>query len=505
MVIPSKLAGISPRVLIVLGALFCVAVATADKPNIVMIYADDMGFGDVQCFNPERGKIPTPAMNKLAGEGMMFTDAHTTSSVCTPSRYGLLTGRYNWRTHLQRGVLWGYSGPLIKADRLTVASLLKQNGYDTAIVGKWHLGMTMPTTNGVLPVGRRPKRLNIVWDGKIEDGPVARGFDYFYGISASLDMAPYAWIKNDRILGEFPEGGQKSTAKGFGRSEVLPEIGRKAVEYIQARKADQPFFVYVPLTSPHTPIVPTKEWIGKSGMGKYADFQMQTDWVIGSIVDAIDAAGFRENTLVIVSSDNGCSKAANISALQKQGHFPSAQFRGSKADLWDGGNRVPFIARWPVVVEANSTSTQLISLVDLIATCADIVEAELPASAGEDSVSFLPALKGKPIVSTRSGVIQHSIDGYFAFRQGKWKLLLAKGSGGWTSPKESQVGAGAPKAQLYDMEADPGERKNLYKSHPEVAERLLASLKTAVESGRSTDGAPQKNDVDEIVLWKNRK
>ena len=480
------------------------AFAASNHPNIVFIYADDMGYGDVQILNPERGKIPTPHMDALAREGMIFTDAHTSSSVCTPSRYGLLTGRYNWRTELQYHVLWGYSAPLIAKDRLTVAGFLQENGYNTAMIGKWHLGMTMPTTNGILPQGRKPKSLNIVWDGEIKDGPTDRGFDYFYGISASLDMAPYIYIHNDRFDGEMSPNSKASTAIGFNRSEVLPEIGNKTVAYIQQQKGEKPFFVYVPLTSPHTPIVPTKEWNGKSGLGRYGDFQMQTDAVIGQIVDAVDAAGITENTLLIVSSDNGCSRAANFKALNAQGHFPSAHLRGSKADLWDGGHRVPFIVRWPAAVKAGSQSDQTICLTDFMATCADIVGADLPETAGEDSVSFLPALSGKPIVTTRKGIVHHSISGHFAYRQGKWKLLLAEGSGGWTSPTEKQVPAGGPKGQLYDMEADPGETKNLYPSHPEVVQKLMTQLESDIARGRSNAGPDVKNDVDDIQLWKGK-
>ncbi|MCM2374557.1 arylsulfatase [Rhodopirellula sp. ICT_H3.1] len=488
----------------VLALIAPMSASAQTKPNIVFIYADDMGYGDVQCLNPQRGKIKTPSMDMLASEGMLFTDAHTTSSVCTPSRYGLLTGRYNWRTQLQTGVLWGYSEPLIAADRLTVGGLLQQNGYETAMIGKWHLGMTMPTTNGVLPVGRKPKTLNIVWDGKIQNGPTTRGFDYYYGISASLDMAPYVYIENDRFDGEIPQDGKSSTAEGFTRDGVLPEFGRRAAQYISQRDDDKPFFLYVPLNSPHTPIVPTKEWVGKSGLGKYGDFQMQTDATIGQIVDAIDAAGLKQNTLVIVSSDNGCSKAAGIPQLQKQGHYPSAQFRGSKADLWDGGHRVPFIVRWPARVQAGSRCDQTICMTDFMATCADIVNAKLPADAAEDSVSFLPALDSKPIVSTRAGIVNHSISGHFAYRQGKWKLMLAKGSGGWSAPNENAAKNSTQKAQLYDMDADPGETNNLYESRPEVAERLLKQLESDVQGGRSTKGPMAKNDVENIVLWKNQ-
>ncbi len=473
------------------------------KPNIIYILADDLGYGDVQCLNPERGKIATPYLDKMASEGMVFSDAHSSSSVCTPTRYGILTGRYNWRTKLQHGVLWGFSEPLIASNRSTVADLMKQNGYTTACFGKWHLGMTMPTTNGILPVGRRPKELNIVWDDKIKDGPVDRGFDYYFGISASLDMAPYIYIENDHFIGEIEEGDETITEKDFKRIDVLPEICSRAVDYIGKQKQDKPFFAYVALTSPHTPILPGTDWQGKSGLGKYGDFVMQTDWVVGQILKAVDDAGFGENTLVIFTSDNGCSKAANIKDLQEQGHYPSAQYRGSKADIWDGGHRIPFIVRWPANVKAGASSNQLICLTDLMSTCADITGSKLPDNAGEDSFSFLPALNGKASGSNRLGVVHHSIDGYFAFRQGKWKLVLAKGSGGWTSPKEKEVPEGSPIAQLYNMEKDPGETTNLYSSHSDVVKRLLEQLKSDIKRGRSTQGPDSENDIDSIELWKN--
>ncbi|CAA6677796.1 MULTISPECIES: arylsulfatase [unclassified Lentimonas] len=482
------------------------SLSAAEKPNIIFIFADDMGYGDVQILNPERGKILTPHMDQLAREGMVFTDAHTSSAVCTPSRYGLLTGRYSWRTHLQEGVVWGFSPPLITDDRLTVGELLQENGYKTAMIGKWHLGMTMPTPDGVLPVGRKPKSLNILWDGVIKDGPADRGFDYFWGISASLDMEPYIYIENDRFMGEIKQDGKSRTAKGFSRVDVLPDIGRKTVEYIGEQDGEQPFFVYVPLTSPHTPIVPSKEWVGKSGIGKYGDFQMQTDAIIGQIVDAVDTAGLKENTLIIVSSDNGCSRAANFNKLEAQGHFPSAHLRGSKADLWEGGHRVPFIVRWPEVIDAGSQSDVLIGLTDFLATCADIVGADIPAGAAEDSVSFLPAFTGQPIETARTGIVHHSISGHFAYRSGKWKLLLARGSGGWSGPDEKSAPKDGPEGQLYDMEADPSETTNLYETHPEIVERLLAQIETIVYSGRSTPGDPSSNDVEDAVikLWKNK-
>ncbi|EMI42253.1 sulfatase family protein [Rhodopirellula sp. SWK7] len=479
-----------------------------DHPNIVLILADDLGYGDIQCLNPDRGKIPTPHIDSLAQQGITFTDAHSTSSVCTPTRYSLLTGRYNWRTSLQRFVIYGYDPPMIEQGRMTLGSLLQTSGYQTAAIGKWHLGMSIPYTDERRVKGHNPP--NVDWDARISDGPNERGFDYYFGISASLDMTPYIFIENDRFVG------RGSVVKAFGvrrgpaepdfeAVDVLPTIQNKTFEFIHKERDNQPFFAFVSLTSPHTPIVPSKEWKGKSGLGQYGDFVMQTDSVVGEITRAIDDTGQRENTLIIFTADNGCSKSARIPDLQAKGHYPSAQYRGSKGDLWDGGHRIPMIARWPAQIAKATTSDQLICQSDCLATFADIIGQELLDNAGEDSVSFLPALHGKPIESTRSGVIHHSIDGYFSYRQGKWKLLLARGSGGLTAPREHQVPEDSPIAQLYDMQADPGETKNLYESHPEVAKRLLDQLTLDIEKGRSTAGDPVPNDVDNIVLWKKPK
>ncbi|MDP4626187.1 MAG: arylsulfatase [Akkermansiaceae bacterium] len=490
-----------------LGILSSFAEDELRHPNIVLIYADDMGYGDVQILNPERSKIPTPHMDALARDGMIFTDAHTSSSVCTPSRYGLLTGRYNWRTKLQYLVTWGYSPPLIADDTLTLGKLLQQQGYNTAMIGKWHLGMNMPTTDGKpLRDSRSMKTTNIDWDAEIKDGPTDRGFDYLFGISASLDMAPYTYIENDHFVAPVDNSKPSAPAEGFKKIEVLGEFASRSAKFIKEQKGEKPFFLYVPLTSPHTPILPTPEWTGKSGINKYADFQMQTDDAIGQIIRAVDEAGLAENTLIIVSSDNGCSKAANFKQLEDAGHYASAQFRGSKADLWEGGHRVPFIVRWPAMVKAGSISDQTICLTDVLATFADITKFDLQADQGVDSVSFLPALKGNEIVSTRKGIVNHSISGHFAYRQGKWKLLLAEGSGGWTAPTEKNMAQieDAPRGQLYDLEADPGEQNNLYQTNPEVVEQLMAQLKEDIANGRSTAGSKQENDipVDQIELWK---
>jgi len=469
----------------------------SEKPNIVYVLCDDLGYGDVHCLNPQRCKIATPHADRLAAEGMIFTEAHSSSAVCTPTRYGILTGRYNWRTRLQHGVLGGFSLPLIAADRLTVPKLLKQHGYSTACIGKWHLGMTMPAKPGVTYQDKIEDSSAEEFDprGRIADGPTTRGFDYYFGISASLDMTPFAFIENHHFT-EPPTAIKKwirqgPAAPGFEAVDVLPTLTRKAVEYIS--KARQPFFLYLPLASPHTPIVPSKEWQGKSGLNDYGDFVMQTDATLGEVMRALAARGIAENTLVIFTSDNGCSPAANTRFLEEQGHFASADRRGYKADIFDGGHRIPFIVRWPGKVQAGTRNDQLICLNDLMATCADILGAKLPDNAGEDSVSFLPALQGK---KWPRAVVHHSINGSFAIREGNWKLALCADSGGWSAPRPGSTEAqGLPPLQLYDMSKDVSEQRNECRTHPEVVERLTALLEKYVADGRSTPGEKQSNDV----------
>ena len=455
----------------------------AEQPNIIFIMSDDQGYGDVSCLNPD-GKINTPGADKLAREGMIFTDAHSGSSVCTPTRYGLLTGRYSWRTKLQSGVVTGWAPCLIAKDRTTVASMLRAKGYHTGIVGKWHLNyqyLDPNTGEKAKKVGKSP-----AVGSKIPDGPLTRGFDYFHGFHHARDME--AVTEGDTVIAHDDV------------INMLPRLHEKSVEYIDERaKSDQPFFLYVPLGSPHTPIVPTPEWTGKSKLNKYGDFTMQTDAVISGIDAALERNGLTDNTLIIFTTDNGCSKAAKISDLAAKGHAVSGPFRGSKADLWDGGHRVPFIVRWPGKIAAGSTSDELICHTDFFATAAEIVGS---AASAEDSVSYLPAFSGQPVRSTRNGVIHHSISGHFAYRQGPYKLLLARASGGWSSPGENAAPADWPKAQLYDMAVDPGETLNLYNEKPELAAKLLKLLEEDVARGRSTDGAASENDIDHIVLWK---
>ena len=477
-----------------LPATRVMSAAESTRPNIVYILADDLGYGDVQALNPTRGKIKTPHLDRLAAQGMTFTDAHSGSSVCTPTRYGLLTGRYAWRSRLQKGVLDGTDDPpLIAEDRLTVPALLKKNGYTTAAIGKWHLGFlserpASPTTAAPAAATKKSKMgdAGLPVGSRIIGGPITRGFDYFWGCSNARTMS--GLIENDRVIESLPP------------IQMLPRLERQAVSYVAehaaAAKAGKPFFLYVPLTSPHTPILPTPEWQGKSGLGAYGDFVMQTDAVVGKILAALDEHGLATNTLVIFTADNGCSPQADTPGLEKQGHFASAQFRGYKADIWDGGHRVPFLARWPGKIKAASTSAQTICHVDLLATCADLLGTKLPANAGEDSVSIFPALLGTDRAPLHEAVVHHSIQGMFSLRQGPWKLELCPGSGGWAAPLDAAARkAGLPEIQLYNLATDPAETKNVHVENPAVVARLRALLERYVADGRSTPGPRQSNDV----------
>ncbi len=499
--------------------------SSGDKPNIIYILADDWGLGDVKTYGGDRCKIDTPHMDRLAEKGMKFTDAHSPSSVCTPTRYSILTGRYNWRSSLKSGVLWGFSKRLIEPSRETVASMLKKNGYTTIAIGKWHLGMDFPTTDGK---AADEKGKNTDWKGQIKNGPTAVGFGKYWGISASLDMPPYIWIENDRFVGEctiqkaFPRKGPAH--KDFEPIDVLPTLTERAVSTItEEAKTGQPFFIYMPLNSPHSPIVPSKEFQGKSSLGPYGDFVMETDWAVGQVVEAVERAGIADNTLIIVTADNGCSNwplknnEVNDPARFKfrmgetqpddpEAHYPSDIYRGHKADIYEGGHRVPFIVRWDGQVKAGSSSNDPVCLVDLFATCAEIVGTKPGDSTAEDSVSILPALLGKSTKPLREAVVHHSIDGSFAIRQGKWKLAFCPGSGGWSEPmppsgkkKGAQQEPIKDWVQLFDLEADPAETKNLASSHPQIVTNLTALLQKYIDTGRSTPGALQKNNGETFL------
>ena len=469
------------------------------RPNIVYILADDLGYGDVSYLNKD-SKIHTPHLDQLAKDGMVFTDAHSGSAVCTPTRYGILTGRYCWRSRLKRGVLHGPSEHLIEDGRMTVASMLKENGYHTGCIGKWHLGWDWQKNNG--------QTGDIDFTKPVRNGPSTKGFDYSFCIPASLDMPPYVYVENDRVTAvpnRIVEGKKDKllmreglTGADFNHIDVLATLTQKAVSYIEQRagqKTPTPFFLYFPLTAPHTPILPTKEFQGKSGTNEYGDFVLQVDWTVGQVMNALKKHGFEKDTLIIFTSDNGCSPKADFAELARFGHDPSYVFRGHKADIFEGGHRIPFIARWPGHIQAGAECDDTICLTDLMATAAAIVGLTLPDNAGEDSVSILPDLLGTATRPVREATVHHSVNGSFSIRQGQWKLELCPGSGGWSAPKPgSKEAKQLPPLQLYDLSVDIGETTNVQDKHPDVVKRLTALLRQYVERGRSTPGTPQSNN-----------
>ncbi len=491
------------------------AVLAADAPpNIIYLLADDLGYVDLRCLNPD-GKILTPHLDRLAAEGMIFTDAHSSSSVCTPTRYALLTGRYNWRSRLKSGVLGGLSPPLIEPGRLTVASFLRQQGYRTACIGKWHLGFEWPRKAGTEgftdAIEKGADGWRVDFSKPIAGGPLAYGFDSFFGLAASLDMVPYAFIDNDHVTKiptvdrAFPMMFGRTngmTRKGpgaadFEAADVLPTLTRRAVAFLDEYTkpvGGQPFFLYVPFNAPHTPILPSQAWRGRSGLNPYADFVMETDACVGTILDALERKGLANQTLVVFASDNGCSPEANFPELRARGHDPNAHLRGAKADIFEGGHRVPFMVRWPGRVKPGTTCAQLVGLHDFFATCADIVGIPLPPTAAEDSVSLLPALEGRAGQPLHEALVHHSINGSFAIRRGHWKLILGADSGDWSSPQPGSAAVErSPSPQLYDLANDRAEKHNVAASHPEVVAELTQLLKKIVTDGRSTPGSPQRN------------
>lgn len=484
--------------------------STADKspPNIIYILADDLGYGDLSCLNKD-SKIKTPHLDSMAAEGMYFTDAHSNSSVCTPTRYGVVTGRYAWRSRLKRSVLGGASNHLISPQRLTVAGMLQKQGYHTAMIGKWHLGWDFTFTNSKASngIGFDPKKQTIDYSKPVKYGPDANGFDYYYAHCGSLDMAPYVYVENGKVTAAPNRVTENKDYKGFWRKgptgpdfehiDVLPNFVNRACDYITKQAQDsKPFFLYLPLPAPHTPILPIEKFKGKSGTNEYGDFVQQVDWHVSQILETLKKNGIDDNTIVIFTSDNGCSPRADFEELAAIGHKPSHIYRGHKADIFEGGHRVPFIVHWPAKIKAGSVSNETICLTDLMATAAEINGLKMPENAGEDSVSFLPALLGQK-VKLREATVHHSINGSFAIRQGDWKLILCPGSGGWSSPKPNiAFKEKLPLIQLYNLSSDPAESKNVFKENPAKVKELYALLKKYVEEGRSTPGKTQSNEGD---------
>jgi len=471
-----------------------------DRPNVVFIMADDMGYGDVGCYN-SNSLIPTPNMDCLAGEGVRFTDAHTPSALCTPTRYGLLTGRYCWRTRLKQGVLIGYDEtPLIEQERTTIGDLFKNKGYTTAYIGKWHLGLNWPTKNGYKLRDDenkwqeysgvfRENEANIDFTKPIGGGPVDLGFDYFYGTAGcSTSDSPYVFIENRNTVSiptkMSPEEFRKLPgflpgfmADDWSQEDVDPIFTEKAVGFIenhQKNTPDNPFFLTFSPSSPHIPWLPPDFIKGKSQEGPRGDLIALVDWCVGRILDALDKHNLRENTLVIVTSDNGPRQGA-------KGHKSAGDFRGYKAQIWEGGHRVPFIARWPGKIEPGTTNDEVISLSDMFATFTALTKTGVSENEGEDSFNILPALLGEGDSESASEArIFHSGGGIFAIRQGKWKLIQGtKGSGAGRVKIDEDAG------QLYDMENDPYEAKDLWDEQPETVKILLEVLEEYKEQGYS--------------------
>jgi len=483
--------------------------ATINAPNIIYILADDLGYGDLKCFNPF-SKIPTPNLDNMAKNGIKFTDAHTSSAVCTPTRYGILTGRYNWRSSLKSSVLSGYSKSLIKQKQTTIAEMLKTQGYSTAYIGKWHLGWdwNFIKADDQLDIDNLNAVPEVDFSIPVKNGPSTHGFDYSFGFSGSLDMAPYVYVENDKATmvpskttvsvdekGYWRKG---LTSDDFNHSNLLQDLTDKAVNYISKKaKSNSPFFLYFPLPAPHTPILPTTEFLGKSNTNMYGDFVMQVDDVVRQIRETLKKQGISENTMLVFVSDNGCSPRANYEELAKVDHNPSYVFRDHKADIFEGGHRVPFILEWPEKVMKNMSSNKTICTTDFFATCADIVGYKIQDGEAVDSYSMLSIITGKSDENIREYTVHHSINGSFAIRKGNWKLILCPDSGGWSYPTPQEYKANKmdlPAMQLYNLAADIGEKNNLINEYPEKAAELKAAIKKIILNGRSTPGQIQENE-----------
>ena len=456
--------------------------AGKQRPNIIFVLDDDLGWGDIDAYN-KFSAIPTPNANQLAREGMRFLDMHASSAVCTPSRYSILTGRYPWRSKLKKGVLNGYSPDLIEPGRMTVASMLKADGYYTAGVGKWHLGL------GNAPRTDYSKPLN--------PGPIDHGFDYYFGIPGSLNMKPFLYFENDHTVeqptsfnpGSKPFGSRWDAgpiAPHFVMNEVLPTLNEKAVKIIRERAATphQPFFLYLAYPSPHNPWLPLPEYRGKSRAGKYGDYVFETDIMLGKVMRALKETGLADNTLFIYTSDNGADwKPQFISQFE---HRANGDWRGEKADIWEAGHRIPFIARWPGHIPAGTVSDELGSLTDFMATVAAITGTRLPSNGAEDSFNLLPVLLGKKLKKPiRETIVDTAVDGMFTIREGDWKLEEGLGSGGFSFPKRVEPAPGGPKGQLYNLARDPRELHNVYQEHPQLVEHLSKLLKKYQTQGYS--------------------
>jgi len=481
------------------------------SPNIVLILADDMGPGEPSYAG---GIAATPTLDQLVKEGMRFTDAHTSSSVCTPTRYGILTGRYNWRSRLKSGVLFNATDrALMDPKRLNLPNFLQKAGYHTACIGKWHLGadfVKVPKT-AKLDKSKRSASWRVDYSKTFKNGPTDMGFDEAFFILSSLDMAPYVYLRNNRAVSVptvnkgFPHNEYNkyqrigAAAEDFEACKCLGDWARESRSYIKRRAKDaskKPFFLYLPLTSPHTPITPGKAFKGRyKQYSWYADFMAETDWVVAQVLEQLKESGVEDNTLVIFTSDNGFAPYVKIPKMFAAGYKPSGPWRGAKATIYEGGHRVPFIVRWPGKVAPGSKSDATICTTDFFATFAELLgkKDQIPDNAAEDSFSFYPCLKGKKD-QTRPFTIHHSISGKFAIRKGDWKLIMTRDAGGgWGLPGQN-TRTTAKFVQLYNLKGDPGETRNLEETHPKIVEELVNDLAKALRDGRTTPGKKQRNE-----------
>jgi len=472
------------------------------SPNIVYILADDLGYGDISALNPD-SKIITPNIDKLSQEGMIFRDAHSGSSVCTPTRYGILTGQYCWRSRIKSGVLLGYSPSLIEETTPTVAKFLQSKNYTTACIGKWHLGVDFKLKDGtyykgVPGIDFTPELIGFKEHEKIDfsqpakGGPQGAGFEYSFVLPASLDFEPYMYLENNLAVEAptaYTEGNALNTkmyatgafwrpgqmAPSFSFEGVLPTFTNKALDFIsQQKNAENPFYLYFPMNAPHTPWVPTDEFKGSSAINEYGDFVQMVDHQVGQIMQSLRDNGLEENTLVIFASDNGAKWEKEF--IEKFNHRSNFTFKGMKSDVWEGGHHIPFMVKWPGKIEAGSVSDQTISLTDFFDTLRDLfksTDVEKP----EDSFSFLSVVLGKEESNNRPPVIHHSGSGKFGIRDGDWKLIEGLGSGGFSEPKNPEPQPGEPNGQLYNLKIDPQEKENLYLIEKEKTELLKSKLK----------------------------